>query len=418
MKFLRRSWIKGLLLLNLLVMGSLLFFGWTEPKCAGEGAWKSSVAPRIPKHMMCVGERLLVDAKTGKLGDASGKNVIPLMVVPLMLDLGEFKNMMCNISAPIRRLLLVQNGEEAELQLYLQELEKIYGWTGRLIVKRHPENIGYSGAANIGLRLALSLSREEAPFVFVTNSDVTFSPEIFPNLLNDTYTMTKHDAARMDELAAEVANEPNEHSRGSRRKMKVLRSTPKDNLLSTSALLPDRVRYAPPDVRGKEFSQHYGCFCVNDHGACFTSVMLTRLAISTVGYFDENFYPAYFEDVEYGFRLKLLGFKERHIKYGTFVHQTSLNVRLSAKLKTKEAIWFRRVRPLGATYKYALAKWGRTGMCCGGYEEPFNGTIPVDVWVKDAARIRRIQAYGHGEWKRVPNVGYDTSLLEPVMTKS
>ncbi|RNE98511.1 beta-galactofuranosyl transferase [Trypanosoma rangeli] len=418
MNFLRRSWITALLLLNLLVMGLLLYFGWTEPKCAGESAGKFSVALRVPKHVMCVGERLLVDAKTGKLGDVSGSNVIPLMVVPLMLDLEEFKKMMCNISVPIRRLLLVQNGREAGLQLHLQELEKMYGWTGRLTVKRHPENIGYSGAANIGLRLALSLSREEAPFVFVTNSDVSFSPELFLNLLRDTYTMTKDDAARMDELAAEVANEPNEYSRGSQRKMRVLRSTSKDSLLSTSALLPDRIRYAPSDVREKEFSQHYGCFCVNDHGACFTSVMLTRLAISTVGYFDENFYPAYFEDVEYGFRLKLLGFKERHIKYGTFVHEMDLNIRIAEKQKSKEAIWFSRVKPLGATYKYALAKWGRTGMCCGGYNEPFNGTIPVDVWVKDAARIRRIQAYGRGDQKRIPNLGYNMALLERVMTKS
>ncbi|RNE99953.1 beta-galactofuranosyl transferase, partial [Trypanosoma rangeli] len=109
-------------------MGLLLYFGWAESKRAGESAGKSGVAPRTPKYMMCVGERLLVDAKTGKLGDVSGDNVIPLMVVPLMLDLEEFKKLMCNISVPIRRLLLVQNGREARLQLYLQELEKMYGW--------------------------------------------------------------------------------------------------------------------------------------------------------------------------------------------------------------------------------------------------------------------------------------------------
>ncbi|RNE95615.1 beta galactofuranosyl glycosyltransferase, partial [Trypanosoma rangeli] len=133
MKFLRRPWVTALLLLNLLVMGLLLYFGWAESKFPGESAGKSGVAPRAPKYMMCVGERLLVDAKTGKLGDVSGDNVIPLMVVPLMLDLEEFKKLMCNISVPIRRLLLVQNGREARLQLYLQELEKMYGWTGRLI---------------------------------------------------------------------------------------------------------------------------------------------------------------------------------------------------------------------------------------------------------------------------------------------
>ncbi|KAF8289532.1 putative beta galactofuranosyl glycosyltransferase [Trypanosoma cruzi] len=146
------------------------------------------------------------------------------------------------------------------LSLCLQELERVYGWSGSLVVSRHPENIGYSAAVNIGLRLALSLPREEVPFVFVTNSDVMFSPGLLPNLLRDVHEMTRHDAARMDELAAEVANEPSEYSPVLRRGLKVLRSTVDDNRLSTSALLPDRIRYASVKEREKIFSRHYGHF--------------------------------------------------------------------------------------------------------------------------------------------------------------
>ncbi|PWU93555.1 putative beta galactofuranosyl glycosyltransferase [Trypanosoma cruzi] len=221
------------------------------------------------------------------------------MVVPLMLDLMDFRRMMCNISAPIRLLVLVQNGREAMLSLCLQELERVYGWSGRLVVSRHPENIGYSAAANIGSRLALSLPREEVPFVFVTNSDVMFSPDLLPNLLRDVHEMTRHDAARMDELAAEAANEPSEYSPVLRRGLRVLRSTVNDDRLSTSALLPDRIRYASARERETMFSKHCGHFCAYYKSSCFVSVMLTRLAISTVGYFDENFYPACVEDVDY-----------------------------------------------------------------------------------------------------------------------
>ncbi|PWV16931.1 putative beta galactofuranosyl glycosyltransferase [Trypanosoma cruzi] len=224
-------------------------------------------------------------------GNNNGTVAIPLMVVPLMLDLMEFRRMMCNISVPIRLLVLVQNGREAMLSLCLQELERVYGWSGRLVVSRHPENIGYSAAVNIGLRLALSLPREEVPFVFVANSDVMFSPDLLPNPLRDVHEMTRHDAARMDELAAEVANEPSEYSPVLRRGLRVLRSTVNDDRLSTSALLPDRVRYASVKEREKAFSKHYGHFCAYYKSSCFTSVMLTRLAISTVEYFDENFYP-------------------------------------------------------------------------------------------------------------------------------
>ncbi|PWU87925.1 putative beta galactofuranosyl glycosyltransferase [Trypanosoma cruzi] len=78
----------------------------------------------------------------GGWGNNNGTDVIPLMVAPLMLDLMDFRRMMCNISVPIRLLVSVQNGREAMPSLCLQELERVYGWSGRLVVSRHPENIG------------------------------------------------------------------------------------------------------------------------------------------------------------------------------------------------------------------------------------------------------------------------------------
>ncbi|KAF5221151.1 beta galactofuranosyl glycosyltransferase [Trypanosoma cruzi] len=371
----------------------------------------------MAEYIHCVGERLLVDPTTRQLGGNNGTDVIPLMVVPLMLDLMDFRTMMCNISVPIRLLVLVQNGREAMLSLCLQELERVYGWSGRLVVSRHPENIGYSAAVNIGLRLALSLPREEVPFVFVTNSDVMFSPDLLPNLLRDVHEMTRHDAARMDELAAEVANEPSEYSPVLRRGLRVLRSTVNDSRLSTSALLPDRIRYASAKERAKMFSKHYGHFCAYYKSSCFTSVMLTRLAISTVGYFDENFYPAYVEDVDYSLRLRLLGFQERNVSYGKFVHRSSLNIRFSNKMELPDALWYRRVRSLSANKPYAMMKWNGPRACSGGYKEPYNGMVPADVWVKDEARIQRLRVYGHDEKQGVPKVEYDRTLLYPVRTK-
>ncbi|PWV11517.1 putative beta galactofuranosyl glycosyltransferase [Trypanosoma cruzi] len=220
------------------------------------------VDPTGAEYIRCVGERLLVDPTTRQLGgNNNGTDVIPLMVVPLMFDLMDFRRMMCNISVPIRLLVLVQNGREAMLSLCLQELERVYEWSGRLVVSHHPENIGHSAAVKIGLRLAISLPREEVPFVFVTNSDAEFSPDLLPNLLRDVHEMARHDAARMDELAAEVANEPSECSPVLRRGLRVLRSTVNDSRLSTSALLPDRFRYASVKEREKAFSKHYGHFC-------------------------------------------------------------------------------------------------------------------------------------------------------------
>ncbi|RNC54156.1 beta galactofuranosyl glycosyltransferase [Trypanosoma cruzi] len=327
-----------------------------------------------------------------------------------MLDLMDFRRMMCNISVPIRLLVLVQNGREAMLSLCLQELGRVYGWSGRLVVSRHPENIGYSAAVNIGSRLALSLPREEVPFVFVTNSDVKFSPDLLSSLLRDVHEMTRHDAARMDELSAEAANEPSEYSPVLRWGLRVLRSTVKDGRLSTSALLPDRVRYASVKEREKAFSKHYGHFCAYYKSSCFASVILTRLAISTVGYFDENFYPDCVEDVDYSLRLRLLGFRGQNVLYGKFVHRGSSNIRLSEQLELPDALWYRRVKSLMTNQPYAMMKWNGLKACCNGYKEPYDGMVPADVWVKDETRIQRIRVHGHDEKQGVPKDEYERSL--------
>ncbi|KEG11420.1 beta galactofuranosyl glycosyltransferase [Trypanosoma grayi] len=363
----------------------------------------------LENYIRCVGERLLVDAESRQLGSNSGPGVLPMVVIPLMLDLHDFQDVMCNISVPIRLLVLVQNGREPQLSSFLDELEAAYGWSRRLVVRRRPENIGYSGAVNFGLRLAMSLPREKMPFVFVTNSDVTFSPDLLPRLLQDAHVMTLHDAARMDELAAEVADESSGHAPASRR-IKVLRSSSNISALSTSVLLPDRIRYAPAKERVKTFSRHFGYFCMDYRQSCFTSVILTRLAVSTVGYFDENFYPAYAEDVDYAMRLRMLGFQQHVVSHGTFVHRSNLNLRKSFGAAT-DAVWFRRVYRTRLTRVYAVQKWGREEVCCDGFKEPFNGTLPLDVWVRDDIRIARARAYGHSILTELPNATYDISLL-------
>ncbi|EKF26006.1 beta galactofuranosyl glycosyltransferase, putative, partial [Trypanosoma cruzi marinkellei] len=209
----------------------------------------------------CVGKRLLVDPTARRLGGNNGTDVIPLMVVPLMLDLMDFWSMMCNVNAPIPLLVLVRNGRGAMPSFYPREHGSLSGRSGRLVASRHPENVGRRAAVSIGSRLALSLPREEVLFVFVANSDVKLSPGLLSNLPRDVRETTRHDAARMDALAAEVANEPSECSPVLRRGLRVPRSRVKDDRLSTSALLSDRIHCASAKGRETAFSRHYGHFC-------------------------------------------------------------------------------------------------------------------------------------------------------------
>ncbi|EKF28838.1 beta galactofuranosyl glycosyltransferase, putative, partial [Trypanosoma cruzi marinkellei] len=141
--------------------------------------------------------------------------------------------------------------------------------------------------------------------------------------------------------------------------------------------------------------------------------MLTRLAISTVGYIDENFYAACVWDFDHSLRLCLLGFQERNVLYGGFVHRGSSSIRFSNKMESPDALWYRRVNSSSADDAYAMMKWNRSRACCGGCKEPHNGMIPPDVWVRDEARIQRIRACGHDEKQRVPKVECDRNPLQP-----
>ncbi|ORC89095.1 beta galactofuranosyl glycosyltransferase [Trypanosoma theileri] len=399
----------GILLLMLLLV-LLLQITVVESDLTSRPLSEPPPSVRPNHYLRCVGERLLVDAESRWVGNNSGPGVLPMMVVPLMLDLPDFRELMCNITVPVRLLVLVQNGEEPQLSAFLQSLLDAYGWSGRLVVRHHAENIGYSGAVNVGLRLALSRPREEVPFVFITNSDVTFSPDLLPRLLQEVHTRTQKDAARIDQLEAEVQREPSGHAPAGRR-AKVLRSPHGNSSLSTSALLPDRIRYAPAKERANAFSEHYGLFCMNLKESCFTSVILTRLAISSVGFFDENFYPSYVEDIDYDVRRRLLGFKKYVTNYGTFVHISNLNLRAARFTMTPTALWFRRAFELKAMRIYAFNKWNTDNAGPGSFDEPFNGIIPVDVWVRDDEMIKKVQEYAQMMLKQCPILTYNTDLL-------
>ncbi|PWV10682.1 putative beta galactofuranosyl glycosyltransferase [Trypanosoma cruzi] len=179
----------------------------------------------------------------------------------------------------------------------------------------------------------------------------------------------------------------------------------------------NRIRYASARERETMFSKHCGHFCAYYKSSFFASVVLTRLAISTVGYFDENFYPAYMEDVDYSLRLRLLGFRGQNVLYGKFVHRGSSNIRLSEQLELPDALWYRRVKSLMTNQPYAMMKWNGLKACCDGYKEPYDGMIPLDVWVKDETRIQRIRVHGHDEKQGVPKDEYDRRLLHPLRTK-
>lgn len=65
---------------------------------------------------------------------------------------------------------------------------------------------------------------------------------------------------------------------------------------------------------------------------CF---LLPKKTFEIVGRFDENFYPAYYEDNDYHYRLNLGGMKTLHIPYlNPLVHRSSKTIEKDSSLRT------------------------------------------------------------------------------------
>ena len=69
------------------------------------------------------------------------------------------------------------------------------------------------------------------------------------------------------------------------------------------------------------YNSNVGCFYYPENVPnlnMFSCFMLTPEVVEKVGYFDESFYPAYFEDNDYAYRMSLAGLltKVRQVKTG------------------------------------------------------------------------------------------------------
>lgn len=122
----------------------------------------------------------------------------------------------------------------------------------------------------------------------------------------------------------------------------------------------------------------------------YAMFIATPLAVEKVGMFDENFYPAYYEDGDHYYRSKLSGIRMEGIK-AVFVHGEHPNwgshtIASDARLAEANKITFEMNK------EYFISKWG--GM--NGEEKfttPFNNAeLPITHWQKDDQRLQQMQA--------------------------
>lgn len=133
-------------------------------------------------------------------------------------------------------------------------------------------------------------------------------------------------------------------------------------------------RYFRPDQRP---GVYYG-----NHAASWFAI--TDACIRTVGLFDENIYPAYLEDCDYAYRMKLLGVAAETLPEVAAIHgdgvdaadttQGSRTIHSDPELRRKNGVTH------GRNFEYYRAKWGGNN----GEERflrPFNDlACPVWAW--------------------------------------
>lgn len=411
----------------------------------------------------CLATRLSVSPDTGvevERDDLASDRYAPFLISVTLENTQDLKALICNLTMPYRYIVLAQNGDTPEVTPFFHLLRRVFAFTRRLTVFQFPDNIGYAGAVNAGLREALRHPFSEVPFLHIVHNDVRFLFASLEQAVAGAYQTTARDKDMIEALEEEVATEPNEYTPLIRQpdglRTPLLPGIPlpqqhdRKLVVVTSALLPDRVRYMTPSRRAELMVGYTSFMFANSRGE-YTSVFLSRLAVLTVGFFDENFFPILYDDTDYRWRAHLLGFVEDYnaamnnqvISFDLdCVNQATSDVdgddnaegrfgglRKAAtgptlspdgKALRREC---RKAFYAGVQYAYMQQKWGVESMTelMQAYtkREPFSAEafagkrrLPLDAWVVDRSRLTNLRTWLRDVGRRILDVeSYNTDVI-------
>ncbi|KPA82051.1 beta galactofuranosyl glycosyle transferase [Leptomonas pyrrhocoris] len=345
----------------------------------------------------CLEQRLQVNRKTKtELPISDDKPFIPYLVLPVTFELRDIKQFVCNVTVPFKHLMYVQNGPLYSTSEFLDATEAVFSFTTRLQIRRYPKNIGYAGALNVAMRHAMTFPFEEVPFFTTSNNDVRFPGDALVHALPKFLSASMSGAGLLKEFMAEVATEPNEYTPEVFRAVP-LRSWDGEHVVVTSRYLPDRVRYMNADERKKIFRSHAGVL-FPDWSVQAAFYALTRLAIETAGFFDENCYPAYWEDPDYMQRVRFLGLHDIRAlgsKDGVFHPSFNFLDTEKAHAASKELgdvlVFLRGVTEI-LLYKLSEVYWnGKPATVNVHGKAPTGVLLPLDAYVLNERRRRALE---------------------------
>lgn len=227
-----------------------------------------------------------------------------VIIIPVLNCLEFTKITLSTISSKHPyKLILIDNGSTDGTGKYFDHLEGIEN----IKIIRFKENIGVCPAWNFGIQYAIR--KYNSNYFLIANNDIFLHPEAIDVLIK-AVDFTKCILTSGMDVSGRVSH-PLELL-----KMKVPKKT--------------RLTEAP------EFS-------------CF---MLKTETIQKIGYFDEKFYPAYFEDNDYHYRIRLAGLKAVKTNRALYFHYGSRTIKEDEKIKLQSNLGYTINRD------YYRQKWG------------------------------------------------------------
>jgi GT2 family glycosyltransferase len=233
------------------------------------------------------------------------------------------------------RIFLIDNGSTDETQ---EEARKLI--SDRFIYHRNETSWPLAQTWNYGIRRAFE---DAYDYVFVINNDVLIHPDAIDNLV-DRLKDDKHGL-----VMATCMNVKSECDQlGAPEKLFELKSKDKTDV---------------PEAEHPDFS----------------AFMLNKRGWDLVGEFDEGFWPAYFEDNDYHYRINLLGLKAITLPTALFYHYGSRTQNQNPNQMLVSSLLFEKNR------SYILSKWGSTDADQIRYRRPFNDVFKDAKWTLQKA---------------------------------
>jgi len=257
------------------------------------------------------------------MGKIKGK-LKALLVIPTLNCLEYTKQTLnCLALAEPFGTMIIDNGSVDGTREWLRANIK----TPNFFLFEAKQNLGVSGSWNYGIQFGLEVLGVD--YIFILNNDILLLPQTLDLMLE---VLKKSDV-------------------GLTSAFNVSDKTPDEKNFFELKIPEDKTLTEAPD---------FSCFAVN------------RRVIEKVGLFDEAFYPAYFEDNDYHYRMRLEGLKALKVHKALYFHFGS-----RTRIMDKEFREYLDAR-YSANREYYRSKWGGEP----GQEKfkiPFNGNVPEKI---------------------------------------